>query len=250
MLIPILIFVITVEFLLVFFISRKIFALLYLFFYLPLKHDTLAKNLTTILFLPGTIIHEFAHAGVAKLLGVKVGKIMIYPHKDQASGEMKAGSVELKRADLVRMSIIGTAPLVVGIVILTAVVYYLFGLLTSFSNPQLFLPRIWETLMVPVNYLLFLLIFIVSTTMFTSKKDVREFMILLPILIALFILCYYLGFRIELTTGLVSNIAFILTPLSFVMGVTLIVDFLVFIFLFIPISLLLYILSKVSIPKK
>lgn len=250
MLIPILIFAIIVEFLLVFFISRKIFALLYLLFYLPLKHDTLAKNLATILFLPGTIIHEFAHAGVAKLLGVKVGKIMIYPHKDEATGEMKAGSVELKRADLVRMSLIGTAPLLIGMIILTGMVYYLFGLPSSSANLWQSLPRIWETLLVPVNYLLFLLIFIVSTTMFTSKKDVREFMILLPILIALFILCYYLGFRVKLTAGLVSNVVSFLIPLSFVMGVTLIVDFLVFIFLFVPISLLLHILSKVSIPKK
>lgn len=227
-------FLIIFEFLLIYFLSRQIFTLLYTLFYLPLKHHNISNSIVSLLFLPGTAIHEFSHALVARLLGVKTGEILLYPHKDKETGEFKAGSIEIEKVDIVRLSLIGIAPSLIGLTIITLMVYYIFG----FSLPLGKLSSIPGTLLEPRNYLFFLVIFIVSMTMFTSRRDLQEFLIVTPALTIIFALLYFAGFRINLNGPILSEIQRLLTSLAFVLGVTLVVDLIVYIFLFIPVSLI------------
>jgi len=249
-----LLILVILEFILIYLLSRGIFSLLFTLFYLPLKHlpaigscrrqvqagQTISNHLVSFLFLPGTVIHEFSHAIVAKLLGAEIGEINVYPHRDKETGEFKAGSIEIEEVDPVRLSLIGIAPSLVGLAILSFTIFYLFKYNLPLDNIISATNILFQT----QNYPLFLVIFIISMTMFTSKKDLREFFLVVPFIALVVGLLYYVGFRISLSENLINFLKRPLTSLAFVLGITLIVDLLIYIFLFVPVSLLLSLFGK------
>lgn len=248
---------IIIELLLLFLISRSIIKLLYLFVYLPAEAlakealpQTISNHFISLLFLPGTVIHEFSHAAVAKILRVPVGKITLYPHKDDKTGEIKAGSVEIAKKDIFRLALIGIAPLIVGLTLVTLLVYSLY----NFSLPPLSLEALakWDlslsSIVAPYNNpqspLILLGLFMVSTTMFTSKKDLQEVIIVLPIIIGLGIIFYLIGIRLSLSIKAYQSITQILYPLAFSLGITILVDLLILVFLYTPLLLILKLFHK------
>lgn len=66
---------------------------------------------------PGILLHELSHWLFAKLLGVKTGKISLWPSR-QRQGRVRLGSVQMARVDPLRSSLIGAAPLIVGILLI------------------------------------------------------------------------------------------------------------------------------------
>ncbi|MBI2029588.1 hypothetical protein HYT02_04185 [Candidatus Gottesmanbacteria bacterium] len=238
-----------VLFLLIFFISRSIFNLLYTLVYLPTHHlpasvfgrrqvqagQTLSKTIVTMLFIPGTAIHEFSHAIVARVLGAEVGDIMLYPHKDKETGEFKAGSCEIEKVDPVRLAIIGVAPTLIGLLLLILIVYYMFSFSPPINDPI----QALSSLSILSNYFLFLALFMISATMFTSKKDVQELFLVIPAIVIMVILFYYVGFRFTLTESMTGFLIKILRPLVFVLGITTLVDLLVYLLLFLPTTIIL-----------
>jgi hypothetical protein len=235
-----LVIAVIIEFVLIYLLSRQIFSLLYLLIYLPTKHHNISQYIATLLFLPGTVIHEFSHAIIAALLRVKIGRINPYPHRDEETGEFKAGSIELEHVDWIRLSIIGIAPPLIGIAILTLSILYIFNYRLPLDNLLLTLPELLQT----INYPLFILIFIISVTMFSSKRDLKEFMLVTPVFVLIGVLLYYAGFRISIDSPVLNYQQMVLNNLAFVLGFVLLVDLLVFIFLFVPISLVLSLLGK------
>lgn len=133
-----------------------------------------------IIFLPGTIIHEFAHAIMAKLLFVYVGHMELMP---QLHGEsLKLGSVEVGKVDIIRNFLIGIAPFIVGTSLLLVVLYYAFlNNIFGFN---------------PLTLIVLGFVFVLSNTMYSSRKDMEgavEFFLLIVVpLIAL----YFIGVRI------------------------------------------------------
>ncbi|HFQ95200.1 MAG TPA: hypothetical protein ENK30_01385, partial [Anaerolineae bacterium] len=77
-----------------------------------------------LLFLPGTLVHEFAHWGMAKLLGVKTGGFHILP-KLEKNGEIRLGSVDVRGGGLVEHTLIGMAPMLLGGLITVGLSYAL-----------------------------------------------------------------------------------------------------------------------------
>lgn len=148
--------------------------------FLITRSRNISNWILAIIFLPGTIIHEFSHAIMAKLLFVRVGHMELIP---QLHGEsLKLGSVEVGKTDLVRNFLIGIAPFLVGFTILMSVLYLSFAY-------QIFGINL-------VSLLILFIVFIITNTMFSSKKDM-EGAIELVILIAIFsIALYFVGFRI------------------------------------------------------
>lgn len=75
--------------------------------------------LYSLIFLPGTIIHELSHWVVAEILRVRTGEITIFPD-DQGDGDnnQRLGSVATERTDPIRAFLIGLAPFVSGLLIL------------------------------------------------------------------------------------------------------------------------------------
>jgi hypothetical protein len=73
----------------------------------------MAMLLYFLVLLPGIVLHELSHWSFAKVMGVKTGKMEIWPSK-KARGRIRLGSVRIGRADHVRASLIGLAPFITG----------------------------------------------------------------------------------------------------------------------------------------
>jgi hypothetical protein len=139
------------------------------------REPRVTMGIFSILFLPGVFLHELSHFVLAKILGVRTGKFSIFP-KSLPDGRLQLGYVETVRSDLVRDSLIGAAPLIVGTLFVAYVAIYhlqMRVLWDAFRNGQfdLFwlgmrtLPRVQDF------YLWFYLAFAVSSTMMPSESD-------------------------------------------------------------------------------
>jgi hypothetical protein len=76
--------------------------------------------------LPGVALHEVSHALMAILLRVRVRRFTLVPKR--AKGAITLGSVEITRTDHVRMSLIGLAPMMMGMSALTIIGWNVFSL--------------------------------------------------------------------------------------------------------------------------
>ncbi|GAB4533210.1 MAG: hypothetical protein Kow0063_14880 [Anaerolineae bacterium] len=81
--------------------------------YLITGDTTVALWVFFLIFLPGTLVHELSHWLVARLLGVRTGRIVIWP-QSKRDGTVWLGAIQIARADPVRSSLIGLAPLISG----------------------------------------------------------------------------------------------------------------------------------------
>ncbi|MCS6963569.1 hypothetical protein [Thermoflexus sp.] len=82
-------------------------------------HPDAAVMLYWALLFPGVFLHELSHWLAALLLGVRRYRFAIWPQR--AGGQIRLGAVQLAEADPFRMSLIGTAPLVVGLITIAIV---------------------------------------------------------------------------------------------------------------------------------
>lgn len=81
--------------------------------------------LLSILYVPGTLIHELSHYFVARLLGVNARSINLIPRHTKKG--FVFGSVQVARTGTVRSLIIGLAPFFVGLpllIVLSWVAFY------------------------------------------------------------------------------------------------------------------------------
>jgi hypothetical protein len=128
-----------------------------------------------LLLLPGVVLHEASHLLAARLLGVRTRGFSMIP-KLRRDGTIRFGYVETDRVGPVRSAIIGTAPLVSGILVLTLLVYGNMGIGTIGVDGDSFVPgtmvMFWERLIETPNlgWWLYLAI-VVSNTMLPSSAD-------------------------------------------------------------------------------
>ncbi len=199
------------ELVVLFFLSRRLTSELSLLFYRTFKSQKFAIFLISAIFLPGTIIHEFAHAVMAKALFVYVGKMSLLPSLNGNS--LKLGSVEVGRTDIVRNFLIGIAPFMVGTTLLLGMLFY------SFSNKLLGFNLF--------TFLVLIFTFVIANTMYSSRKDMEgavEFFLLIIIPI---IFLYFVGVRIPglswegLNNEVLNN--YFMTA-SILLGIPLVID--------------------------
>ena len=131
----------------------------------------------SIFFLIGVTIHELSHLLTAEILGVRTGRIRIFPEEIK-SGNMRLGSVESVAADPFREALIGAAPFLLGLTLITLIVSTQFGYLSSLDF------NLWFTSLTPVKVFLLYLLFSITNTMYVSKEDQRAWWIL-PIVFVL-----------------------------------------------------------------
>lgn len=166
---------------LLYFLSRVVSKSLFVLFLLVFRARSVAISLLLALTFPGTVIHELAHLFTAEILRVPTGKLTLVPESIREA-HIKSGSVAIAETDPFRRYAIGLAPLVWGMIVLTAIAYFL----PTVSSPYLF---------VLIAYLLFS----ISNSMFSSPEDLKGF---LPfaLVVGLFVAAgYYLDIRFELT---------------------------------------------------
>jgi len=135
----------------------------------------ITMGIFSFIFLPGVFLHELSHFLVAKVLRVPTGRFSVFP-QSLPDGRLQLGYVETARADIVRDSLIGAAPLIIGTLFVSYVSLF-----------QLDMRILWDTLRngqinlfwMGINalmhasdfYLWFYLTFVVSSTMMPSESD-------------------------------------------------------------------------------
>jgi len=146
----------------------------------------------SIIFLPGTIIHEISHFLVAALTGARTGKIEIFPEyledeMDEKSTHVALGSVQTQKLNPVQGFLVGIAPFISGI----ALLIWLASLLqVSFSDRN-----IW--LFILEGYLFFT----IANSFFPSWPDIKQALPFVVISLVVALLAWYFGFQIFLNSN-------------------------------------------------
>lgn len=143
-------------------------------------------NLISLIFLPGIIVHELSHFFIAVILFVPVGDMEFTPQKND--GGVKLGSIEIAKTDPIRRSLIGFAPVLIGLALIVGVVYLFSSNILFFQNNN---PYVFIAVILVLVYLLFA----VSNTMFSSSRDMEGAVEILITLLIVFTAAYILGFR-------------------------------------------------------
>ncbi len=129
----------------------------------------------SMLFLPGVFLHELSHYLMAKILGVRTGNFSIFP-QSLPDGRLQLGYVETAKSDVLRDSLIGAAPLIVGTLFVAYVAIdrlEMRVLWEVFRNGQLDLFWLGIRALPQVRdfYVWFYFVFAVSSTMLPSQSD-------------------------------------------------------------------------------
>lgn len=163
------------ELLILFTLSKTLTNLLFGFFYGTTRSKKASIYLMSILFLPGTLIHELAHGFMATLLFVPVGKMELLPKL--VGNNLKLGSIEIERTDPVRRLLIGAGPFIFGVFILLGI--FLYGARADLFTNQLFI--------IIAGYA----VFEIGNTMFSSKKDMEGALELILAVLAIVLILYF-----------------------------------------------------------
>lgn len=165
-----------------FFFSNLLIKALTRLFYFISKSQGFTVHALGFLFLPGTIIHELSHVILANVMFVHTGEIEFMPEVTEHG--VKLGSAEIQKTDPIRRSLIGIAPFLIGV---SAILGSLFFFSNSLLSGEAYSFWVWAIFL----YLLFQ----VSNTMFSSKKDLEGSLIIGVLITSIFVAAYLLGFK-------------------------------------------------------
>ncbi|MDP2637977.1 MAG: hypothetical protein Q8P26_02870 [Candidatus Levybacteria bacterium] len=146
-------------------------------------------NLLSFIFLPGVIVHELAHLLMAVVLFVPVGDMEFSPKV--IGGTLKLGSVQIGKTDPIRRAMIGFAPFFAGLMLIVGIVYFFTANILFFQDKGIYL---FAGSIVVMGYFLF----VISNTMFSSKKDMEGAIEILLALLIIFVAAYAIGFRVPM----------------------------------------------------
>lgn len=172
------------ELLLLFFSSQILTKALSRLFFSLTKSEKLTIYFLALVFFPGVVIHELAHALMAAVLFVQVGHMEFMPKITEHG--VKLGSVQIGRCDPIRRLLIGVAPVLAGTSLLVGIVFLFY---TNTLGPFHQLPHVLQYLFI------LLLLFIIGNTMFSSRKDMEGSIEFFLIVVLLIFLLYLFGVR-------------------------------------------------------
>jgi hypothetical protein len=165
---------------LLFFLSRITINEFFYFFHRLFKNKNTVFTIVSLIYLPGTIIHELAHYFMALILFLHVREIKIFP--EWAGSQIKLGHVIYEKRDFLRGVIVGLAPIFLGLGL-----FYWLAVIKIFPGDNVYL-----------NVLLGYFIFTVSSTMFSSKQDMVDLIYLIPVILIIIALVYIFNININL----------------------------------------------------
>lgn len=175
---------------------------LFIFFYMASRRQQFAIAFISLLLYPGVVIHELSHLVAAVILFVPVKDMTLVPKV--VEGKIQGGSVVIQKVDVFRRTLVGIAPLFGGLTILWAIMRFFapieWGPFTSlFTMYDLGFMNNWEPIIfinpvVQITIVLYLL-FSISSTMYSSHKDLEALLYSLPVGIVGIILLYIVGFQ-------------------------------------------------------
>jgi len=165
-------------------------------------HQKTIYKIISLIFLPGTIVHELSHFFVAIVLFLPVKDIQIFPKFEE--GKIKLGQVFYVKKDFLRGILVGVAPFF-------GVLFLFFGL--SFFN-------LFPNKSLGINIFLIYIIFTVSSLMFSSKQDLVDIGYLIPFLLFLLIIVYIFqpfipSFNLPYFKNIIAGLEFFLTNVNY-----------------------------------
>jgi len=185
------------EIFILFILSPHVISTMFTFLMLLFPSRSIAVTVITLVLFPGTIIHELSHLFTAEILGVKAGKLELVPDNIRKA-EVQTGSVAIAVTDPLRRTLIGLAPFVTGLLLITAISWFLSASIgeavnafqsgTLYTHPSLYMA-------IGGVYL----VFAISNTMIPSRVDLKGTPVVLGVIIAITITAYFVGFRFALT---------------------------------------------------
>ncbi len=200
------------ELFLLWLLSRRMTQNLYIVVFLLTKSREVSVGFLSLIFFPGTVIHELAHLFVAEILGVHTSGLTLVPEGLEKT-EVRTGSVSIAQSAPMRRAVIGVAPVFGGLGALGLIAYFLPGIWqqtqldasswTLFSNFSVYLLM-----------LTFYSLFAVSNTMFSSPEDMDGFWPVAIIITLIGISLYIVGIRISLTDSINTNLQLFLTGIT------------------------------------
>jgi len=145
----------------------------------------------SIIFLPGTLIHEISHFLIAALTGARTGKIEIFPEyledSNEKSTHVALGSVQTQKLNPIRGFLVGIAPFIFGM----ALLIWLAALLqTAYSEGNTWL-------VVLEGYLFFT----IANSFFPSWTDIKQTLPFVIISLVVALLAWYFGFQVTLSSN-------------------------------------------------
>jgi hypothetical protein len=215
--------------------------------FLILTRDSrLTMGIFSLIFLPGVFLHELSHFVAAKILRVPTGRFSLLP-RSLPDGRLQLGYVETAKSDIVRDSLIGAAPLIVGTLFVAYAAVYRLDLRVLWDvlrNGQfnLFWMGIGALPTVKDFYLWFYLTFAVSSTMMPSESDRHAWLELVISVGVLFALALLVGagpWMLDNVAPLVNNF---LSSVAVIFGLSLVVH----IVLILPIALIHKLLARAT----
>lgn len=189
--------------------------------------EEIALWLYAILLLPGVALHELSHAVTAAILGVKIGRINILPRR--AGKRIQLGFVPVQETDVVRASLIGVAPLVIGGGFIVALGYAIFGtpdVLAALSSGDVLaaLRGLSVALQAPDVWLWAYLVFAIGNTMLPSSADTHAWPALAGVLALLSVAVLLVGGGATLLNGFGRFLTMAVRWIVLLGGSTLLVD--------------------------
>ena len=215
--------------------------------FLILTRDAaLTMGIFSLIFLPGVFLHELSHFLMAKILRVPTGRFSIFP-RALPDGRLQLGYVETARADIVRDSLIGAAPLIAGTVLVAYVAVYRLDmriLWDTFRNGQFSLFWLGISALPRVSdfYLWFYLTFAVSSTMTPSESDRHAWLDLVIALGILFSVTLLFGAGPWMLTNVAPLVSDFLSSVAVIFGLSAAVHAI----LLLPIALIHKLLARVT----
>jgi hypothetical protein len=161
---------------------------------------------------------------MALILRVKAHDIHIFPRIEE-DGKVKAGQVIISQTDPFRHTIIGVAPMIVGITGLFFIGEYFFPQLSRIIPAGIQFEFTWKTLVG------IYLVFELTTTLFSSRRDLDSAIIVIPILLILALGLYFAGVRISLEATLLESFSIFISKVNTMLILGLIVQGIVYLVL-------------------
>lgn len=198
--------------------------------YLATGHPTVATWVFFLVFLPGTLVHELSHWLVAKGLGVRTGRIVIWPQAKK-DGSVWLGAVQVARSDPLRSSLIGLAPLISGSVLVALIGLHL--QLDSLGDTLISgqWERVWVALehstSLPDFWLWLYLLFAIANRMLPSPADREPWKPMLVFLALLSVVIISAGWTPHITPELSNTVLDVVGFLLYAFTLTLVIDILV-----------------------
>lgn len=215
--------------------------------FLILTRDArLTMGIFSFIFLPGVFLHETSHFLMAKILRVPTGRFSILP-QPLPDGRLQLGYVETAKADIVRDSLIGAAPLIFGTLFVAYVSIYPLDmriLWDTLRNSQfnLFWMGISAVPHVKDFYLWFYLTFAVSSTMMPSESDRHAWLELIISVGVLFSIALLIGAGPWMLNNVAPLISTFLSSVAVIFGLS----SLVHVVLILPTALAHRLLARVT----